>query len=41
MRGKKTKTQNYFVSIEKTTIFIAAKGNKLIFYLILLPGDLH
>lgn len=39
--GGKRKPKNYFISIEKTTIFIAAKGNKLTFYLILLPGDLH
>ena len=35
------KEKCYFISIKETTVFIAAKGNKLTFHLILLPADLH
>lgn len=33
--------KSYFISVKKTTLFIAARGNKLTFYLILLPENLQ
>lgn len=35
------RTKNIPFSVERTTVFIAAEGKKLTFFLVLLPEDLH